>query len=586
MAELPFSLFGVSNHSSLVVTAADVAAVLAPLVGPLGPAAGAVVAGAWDAFTNAADAVGAAAAPYARAATFLHIPALDAAADGLAASVGQDAGTLKYLLTLLAAYPLAVLFTALPGTAAKNAYSLITGVVLAQFVFGAEWVHAAVAATGAYVLMIATAPLRRSIVSALVVFVWMMGYLTAQHLYRLHVDYLGWSLDITGPMMLMTIKLSSLGFQLHDAAKASSYDRAITAANAAPADKGKGALARIVRERKSRAIASVPGPLEYYAYVFCFATFFAGPAFDFSEYRRSVSGESLAAGSTDGKGTTNMRWGSRLRAAFGKLFISLLCLAGTAVGQARFPFASVYSSAEVLHGPTSTLLTRYGWAWVCLFFTRCKYYFAWLMTEGSANLAGFGFRHKEGDWAGVQNIDILGFEAAPTITGATLAWNQQTQQWLARYCSQRLPRSVSKIATYALSAFWHGFYPGYYMAFLSAPLLTAVETTLGEKIAPRFAAAGKAAAAAYGVLARVVVSIYINYMIMPFVSLAFNYAMVAWASVYFFGHVSAVIALALLACVPRVRAARAPAAASASTSAAPAAAAEPPSSSSKKAKTH
>ena len=29
-------------------------------------------------------------------------------------------------------------------------------------------------------------------------------------------------------------------------------------------------------------------------------------------------------------------------------------------------------------------------AWVCLFFTRCKYYFAWLVSEGSANLAGFG----------------------------------------------------------------------------------------------------------------------------------------------------------------------------------------------------
>ena len=29
-------------------------------------------------------------------------------------------------------------------------------------------------------------------------------------------------------------------------------------------------------------------------------------------------------------------------------------------------------------------------AFLCLFFTRCKYYFAWLVSEGSANLAGFG----------------------------------------------------------------------------------------------------------------------------------------------------------------------------------------------------
>ena len=38
------------------------------------------------------------------------------------------------------------------------------------------------------------------------VFTWMLGALTCIHLYRMHIDYLGWSLDVSGPMMLLTMK--------------------------------------------------------------------------------------------------------------------------------------------------------------------------------------------------------------------------------------------------------------------------------------------------------------------------------------------------------------------------------------------
>ncbi len=46
---------------------------------------------------------------------------------------------LKYLVALFLSYPLAAVFALLPYGTAKHLFSLVCGVVLAQFVFGFEW---------------------------------------------------------------------------------------------------------------------------------------------------------------------------------------------------------------------------------------------------------------------------------------------------------------------------------------------------------------------------------------------------------------------------------------------------------------
>ena len=74
----------------------------------------------------------------------------------------------RYLIALLAAYPLAAVFALLPNSAAplKHLFSLVTGVVLAQFVFGSAWVHALVTSTVVY-LVLAGASLRGVLVGCL-----------------------------------------------------------------------------------------------------------------------------------------------------------------------------------------------------------------------------------------------------------------------------------------------------------------------------------------------------------------------------------------------------------------------------------
>lgn len=53
-----------------------------------------------------------------------------------------------------------------------------------------------------------------------VVFAFAFLYLSVSHIYRTITDYMGWTLDFTGPQMIVTLKLISVAFNVHDASTA------------------------------------------------------------------------------------------------------------------------------------------------------------------------------------------------------------------------------------------------------------------------------------------------------------------------------------------------------------------------------
>jgi MBOAT, membrane-bound O-acyltransferase family len=109
----------------------------------------------------------------------------------------------------------------------------------------------------------------------------------------------------------------------------------------------------------------------------------------------------------------------------------------------------------------------------------------------------------------------------------------------------------SLIAVYSMSAFWHGFYPGYYLFFLSVPLLTVCERMARTKISPHFSSARWGW---YGILGMLATSLIAEYMAVPFLLLAFDWSWDMWKSHYFFGHVVCVIGYAALALFPTPKA--------------------------------
>jgi lysophospholipid acyltransferase 1/2 len=49
-------------------------------------------------------------------------------------------------------------------------------------------------------------------------------------------------------------------------------------------------------------------------------------------------------------------------------------------------------------------------------------------------------------------------------------WNIGTNMWLRMVVYERVPKKHGTIFTFALSAVWHGFYPGYYLTFSTGAL--------------------------------------------------------------------------------------------------------------------
>jgi hypothetical protein len=139
---------------------------------------------------------------------------VDEVFEGFGARSGLGGDQVKYLTCLLGAIPLGLCFAALPRhKVLRQLFGMFWGLFFCFFCLGRyAWLHSFGTASVTY-LLLKFAPARSS---HNLVFVFLMGYMSAAHLYRTYTDYLGYHLDFTGPQMLLTQSLTSLAFQLHD----------------------------------------------------------------------------------------------------------------------------------------------------------------------------------------------------------------------------------------------------------------------------------------------------------------------------------------------------------------------------------
>lgn len=492
--------------------------------------------------------------PYVDRTVYLKVPGLDQALTPLSESLGFELGMLKYVLAMFLAYPLAGILSLLPGAHLKHLFSLLVGLWYAQEIFGGQWIHSFASALVSY-LIVVLAP-RKHIAS--LTFAFTMAYMSLSHLYRVYVDYLGWSLDFTGPQMILTIKLSSFAYNVYDGlvdgvnlqGKVAKLQSEVDQDDSPGKSKtrAKSLDLRMAKERLRYSIEEVPGPLEFFGYVYNFTTFLAGPAFEFKDYAAALEGTAFIDASNGGKITRP----SSILAALSRLVQGVVCMALHLVGTAKFPIAGTYGAEVLARAP----LQRWVYSWVSLFFTRMKYYFAWKVAEGSCIMAGFGFEGytigKDGKkvvkgWNGVSNMDVIPFELATTVAEASKAWNKGTQKWLQRYVYFRTGGSL--IITYFVSAFWHGFYPGYYLFFFSMAFVSIVQREWASKVSKRVAAAG--AAQAYNLLCIPFFSAFINYFSIVFQVLSWDRALVVWKSYEYWGHILTVAAYILCLVIPK-----------------------------------
>jgi hypothetical protein len=114
------------------------------------------------------------------------------------------------------AYPLGMILNHLVrGTTARHLFSTITGFLLQLYMYRGQVVHPLFMTLITYAMMNFMPRNKQK----WWVFVFVMGYLSASHIYRMWVNFGGWDMDITTYTMILTAKLSALAYCYADGAK-------------------------------------------------------------------------------------------------------------------------------------------------------------------------------------------------------------------------------------------------------------------------------------------------------------------------------------------------------------------------------
>eukprot|EP01116_Phalansterium_solitarium_P011443 TRINITY_DN27123_c0_g1_i1.p1 TRINITY_DN27123_c0_g1~~TRINITY_DN27123_c0_g1_i1.p1 ORF type:complete len:475 (+),score=132.32 TRINITY_DN27123_c0_g1_i1:217-1641(+) len=444
---------------------------------------------------------------------------IDAAFNELAANVGFPADQLKFLFSLFASYPLGFLMKYLPNSPSlKHMYSIVFSALFSWLCLGPFAIFHSVFSSFVAYLMMATLPHGTA---HKVVFVWVLGYMSASHIYRMYFDWMGWTMDFTTSQMLLTQKLTSMAFNYFDGNK--------------PAGKA-------TKEQQERAIKQLPGLLEFYGFVFFLPSYMAGPSMEITEYQNYISGAMFNDSVCKGKMPSTLM---PALAGFGRA----LLLAPLLILQPMFPVSYLISDRYLHHTGILEKLLR---LWLHCTLCRIKYYFAWYLSEGIFNATGIGYRldGTKVSWDRFRNVDFFGVELAPNVRSVTTYWNMRTAEWLRHYVYTRVVPEGTKtvplyatVATYSVSAFWHGFYPGYYTFFLLTAVVTEVAKDVRRSIRPLFINdknPNKVSQFIYDVITTVTTSLFLNYGGSQFLLLDLWDGVTLMTGLHFFAHVIAI----------------------------------------------
>uniref|UniRef100_A0A3P8Y7Z7 Membrane bound O-acyltransferase domain containing 2b n=1 Tax=Esox lucius TaxID=8010 RepID=A0A3P8Y7Z7_ESOLU len=396
----------------------------------------------------------------------------------------------------------------------RHVVATLLGFYFALFCFGWYALHFLVQSGLTYGIMILTG-VEHMHKYCLVV---SLGYLGFCQITRVYVfDYGMYSADFTGPMMVITQKITSLAFEIHDGKR-------------------------------------MPSLLEYFSYNCNFMGILAGPTSSYNDYIAFIEGtpcrrhadhqiNTKAVGRhkhTDPSPNVIVR---KLATCFLSLMVFLsVCKV--------FPVERNISDDFIA---TTPFYAQVVYLYLSMLTTRPKYYFVWTLADAINNAAGFGFNGYNSDgsprWDLISNLRIMDIEFATSFKMFLDNWNIQTAHWLKRVCYERCPYHPTA-ATFILSAMWHGAYPGYYLTFLTGIVVTLAARAMRHNVRPYFLGS-PSHKLVYDIITWAGTQIAICYTVVPFVLLSVGPSMKFYRSWYFSVHIGCVLLAVALPVKPR-----------------------------------
>ncbi|KAK5852508.1 hypothetical protein PBY51_006362 [Eleginops maclovinus] len=400
----------------------------------------------------------------------------------------------------------------------RHVVATVLGLYFALFCFGWYALHFLLQSGLTYVIMIVTGAQHMHKYCLLVA----LSYLSLCQITRVYVfDYGMYSADFTGPMMVITQKITSLAFEIHDG------------------------MARreehLTPRQKLLAIRRMPSLLEYFSYNCNFLGILAGPTCSYNDYIAFIEG-----GGRKSEPRATSPNAEVVRKVATSFFCLLVFLSVCKVFPVERNIDDDFLSSTPLYGQVVYL-------YLSMLTTRPKYYFVWTLADAINNAAGFGFNGYGSDgsarWDRISNLRILNIELATSFKVFLDNWNIQTAHWLKRVCYERCPYHPTA-ATFILSAMWHGAYPGYYLTFLTGIVITLAARAVRHNVRPHFLRS-PTLKRVYDVITWAATQIAICYTVVPFVLLSVGPSLKFYRSWYFSLHLGCILLAVALPVKPR-----------------------------------
>lgn len=443
---------------------------------------------------------------------------------------GLDEATLKLVICLFGSFPLNAILKRFPdrNVLLKNLYIVTVSMVYIFVICDLYGGFCSLFLSTCFTYLI-TRYFKSDLMPVLNL-IFVMGHLALNHFsLQFFQVYDSTKIDITGAQMILVMKLSAFGWNIHDGRKPPSELSSLQRAYA-------------VREH--------PSFLSFVSFAFFYPSLLTGPSFEFVDYQKWLNSD-MFSDLPDSKKPGKKR--KRAIPKSGRVAFYRVC---QAIGWLLLWQKSTdYVQSSYLFGEeflTHNIFYKLAYLFALGFTYRLKYYAAWTISEASCILCGLGYNGYDREtktilWNRVQNIDIRGVESAQNIHVVMSSWNQNTNKWLKNYVYLRSvkkgkkPGFRSTLLTFLVSAFWHGTRPGYYLAFATGALAQTCNRIYRRNIRPIFLQADgvtpQPSKIFYDIICYLVTQAALAYMVQPFVILDLKESLYVWGTTYYIIHV-------------------------------------------------
>lgn len=413
----------------------------------------------------------------------------------------------------------------------RHVFGLCIGLALGYFSFGRQTIHLAGLPALCYIAMRTLSPhiIQRVVLTTA------LFYLSCVHYHRQMYNYGSYTLDITGPLMVITQKVTSLAYSIHDGLTQSEE--------------------QLTPAQRLQVVKKMPTTLEYFSYVFHFQALMAGPVILYRDYIDFIQGHKLTGqkpltgcDKNSGHYSEIVLEPSPVLVVIKKVVASLLF----AVMFVTFiPYYPIQKLKDDDFLESTTIVQKMWYLMIVTLLVRLKYYHAWVFADAICNNSGLGYagRDEKGEakWDLFSNVDVYGFETSLSLRDSIEHWNKGTNRWLRTVVYERVKYN-KLVYTYALSALWHGFYPGYYLTFANGAFYTLVSRSARRNIRPYFMGS-KSIKFLYDAITFTATRIIMAYITLSFVVLEFKPSIRMYLYLYLIPHI---LGLAIMVLAPRL----------------------------------